>query len=307
MDNKEAASAGAARSENFTASIVPHFKREIDKSVYAVTVKRGWPVMLQWGVTDGICACPKGADCAHPGKHTHGESWIAVTYAGDELGYSEWLKFTSSIPDPNYGLRLDLSGNCVVDLDRHHDGQDGIARWTEMTVGHQVDATFTVESGGGGLQFHYECPDWLTQRADLSDGVELLTKTVTGPGSMHASGRRYRVLDPSPVVPMPGWMQDELRRRIGTQRRADDGRPVRMADGDPRLEQLRTWSEAGLSDERNRAAVALYGMLIAHGVDVYVARQFMSHWNADNATPLPQRILRDVLTSVLRMEARKSG
>lgn len=307
MDKKEAASAEAAQSEKNLASNVPQTGREIDRSVWSATVKRGWPVMLQWSVVDGICACPKGADCPHPGKHTHGESWVAVTYGGDLYGYEDWLKFTRSIPDPNYGLRLDLSGNCVIDLDRHREGQDGPAEWRQITGGHQVDATFTVESGGGGLQLHYVRPNWLTQHADVTDGVELLTKTVTGPGSMHASGRRYRVLDPSPVVPMPDWMQGELRRRISPARMQGLDRPTRMTDGDPRLEQLRTWSEAELSDERNRAAVALYGMLIAHGVDVYVARQLIGHWNNDNATPLPDRVLRDILTSVLRMEARKSG
>ncbi len=307
MDNKEATPAGVATTEKNSIDIIPRFEREIDRYVHSATVGRGWPVMLQWGVLNGTCACPKGADCPHPGKHTHGESWSAVTYSGDEMGYEDWLKFTRPILDPNYGLRLDLSGNCGIDLDRHREGQDGPAEWRQITGGHQVDATFTVESGGGGFQLFYVRPDWLTQHADVTDGVELLTKTVTGPGSMHASGRRYHVIDRSPVAEMPGWMQDELRRRIGARGPSMDGGRARMVQGDPRLEQLRTWSEAGLSDERNRAAVALYGMLIAHGVDVYVARQFMSHWNADNATPLPQRILRDVLTSVLRMEARKSG
>lgn len=282
--------------------ITPAGWRDHINRYVTAAIRHEWAVTVSHGVAhvDGVWECTCRRDCGRPGKHPYGATWDDATCTTMD----EWDKSSRRNVFPNYAIRLELCGLVATDIDHHPNGPNGVVEWRRLCDGHQMPDTFRVISGSrAGEHWLWQREEWMSKTI-LAPGVELLTKAITGPGSRHISGNTYAILDNSEPAKMPEWMSDEFKRRVEPESRIE-----RMTDGDPRLDHLRQISESGLSDGqyRNGAAARLYGYLISHRVDPYVARQMMQHWNAANIEPLEQNRLEAAMTSVLRAELRKRG
>jgi hypothetical protein len=132
-----------------------------------------------------------------------------------------WVKASTDVPDVlarMFGrgprnLAIDAGRSGLLVLDEDAPGElDRLC--TDLKV--SVPVTFTVSTGKGRHLY-------LRQPADLpfGNGVGRLAAYkidvrgrsgyVVGPGSVHATGRRYEVIEPAPVAPVPTWLSDALR------------------------------------------------------------------------------------------------
>lgn len=111
----------------------------------------------------------------------------------------------------NIGVDAGRSGLLVLDEDTPGE----VARLcAELEV--PRPATFTVSTGRGAHFYFRQSDD-----RPFGNGVGRLAAYqvdvrgrggyVVGPGSMHASGRRYEIADAAPIVPVPQWLADALR------------------------------------------------------------------------------------------------
>ena len=114
-------------------------------------------------------------------------------------------------PGANIGWVPDWDKTLVLDLDRHQKGQDGLARYKQLTGEEPRFAnTMQVQSGGGGLHLIYQRPAGqitgrvLTERFGTGHGVDVRTNGyLVGPGSVHPdSGRSYEGMI-SEMAPLP--------------------------------------------------------------------------------------------------------
>ncbi len=167
----------------------------------------------------------------------------------------------------NVGIACGPSGLVVIDLDP----PDGRARLEAL--GHDVPATFTVSTPGGGEHLYFAAIPGReirnsAGRIALHIDVRGAGGYVVGPGSV-VDGRAYRITDDRPPVPLPGWLADL----------ADPPRPavcvprilpVAAAGGYAaaalagEAENVATAARGTRNDQLNRSAFSL-GTLIAAG------------------------------------------
>lgn len=119
-------------------------------------------------------------------------------------------------PSLNYGIALAPAGVFVLDLDRHAENQDGPAELERLEGAHgPLPATLEVETGTGRHVFLRLPPDSEAKelRGALAPGIDVKHRGyVVGPGSVHPSGRRYRVANGSPesIAEAPRWLLELL-------------------------------------------------------------------------------------------------
>lgn len=114
-------------------------------------------------------------------------------------------------PGAGIGWVPDWDNVVVLDLDRHKEGQDGVARFKQLTGEEARFAdTMRVRTGGGGLHLFYRRPDGdvtgriLTERFGVGHGVDIRTNGfLVAPGSTHPdSGKLYEgAIEPISVMP----------------------------------------------------------------------------------------------------------
>ncbi len=101
------------------------------------------------------------------------------------------------------------AGIFVVDMDPRNGGE---ASFAALEGEHGAfPSTYTVMTGGDGAHLYYVYPDdgapngW---RKEIARGVDIKADGgyVVGPGSLHASGKRYAILDDVPIAPAPAWL-----------------------------------------------------------------------------------------------------
>jgi AAA domain/Bifunctional DNA primase/polymerase, N-terminal len=174
-------------------------------------VQHGYRVFPVWGVTGfGTCLCPKGKDCDNPGKHP-------ATPNGFKNATGDHKKVEVFLNNPgttNYGL-VAPEGVGIFDVD----GIEDIKKWDllQQELG-PLPATLTTVTGKG---FHYQF--------DFDGGPipshfrGLLIRQgekgyVVGPGSRHANGVFYDLLDRSQrdIAKLPQRWLDAIARETKT-------------------------------------------------------------------------------------------
>ncbi|MBA3718683.1 MAG: bifunctional DNA primase/polymerase [Nocardioidaceae bacterium] len=172
----------------------------------------------------GIGRTHDPATCEERGKHP----CVSFTKAASSDPHQIAGWFTGN--PRNVGVACGLSNLVVVDEDVLGD----FARYA-ASVGEAVPDTFTVQTGRG-QHFYFRA------RADVDLGnVEGALKTygvnirgrggyVVGPGSLHASGALYAVLDDRDPAPLPAWLVTALR----TPQSASNGSPWGTFEVGPR-------------------------------------------------------------------------
>jgi len=193
----------------------------------ALTVAgHGWPVFpLRPGAKQpalhGYDRCPRTGVCAD--RHV---GWEQRATTDQDRIHTAW----SAGQDFNVGLATGPAGLLVIDLDTAKPGDHPPAEWDQPGVrdgadvlavlaadaGQPVPAgTFTVATPSGGLHLYYLAPDGTRYRntAGTALGWKIDTRAwggyVVAPGST-VDGRAYRVIDPTPPIPLPAWLADLL-------------------------------------------------------------------------------------------------
>jgi hypothetical protein len=160
---------------------------------------------LHW-IRDARCAC--GKDCGRSaGKHPRLAGWQTKATTSETLIRTWW----GETPDANIGIATgEGSDVCILDID----GDEGRA---SLGLLPPIPRTLTVETGGGGLHRFFRYPhahgDKIANTVSkLAPSIDVRTErgNLVGPGSVHKSGRRYRVVDASPIAAMPDWLVERL-------------------------------------------------------------------------------------------------
>lgn len=180
---------------------------------------------LHWP-SDRGCSC--GRRCASPAKHPlTGSGKDDATTDVHQIG-AWWQKW----PAANIGIRP-APGTVVVDVDPRHGGAQALVA---VLAGHALPATWTANTGGGGLHAWYRVGGEL--RGELCAGVDLKAPGgyVVAPPSRHMSGRRYEWATELPIAAAPPWLAAAMRKpppppvrlarpagAVGSSSAADDG------------------------------------------------------------------------------------
>lgn len=189
----------------------------------------GFRVYPQYGIAGGHCTCVgAGGQCRarHPGKHPAVSGWQTAAATNAET-IRTWF---AEDPRRNYAV---LAGNgiAVLDIDPRNGGDATLAA-LEKDHG-ELPHTLRVRTGGGGLHYYFEARTAI-RSCVLGPGVEVKGEGsgVTGPGSLHSSGRRYEIEDSYKLLaPLPSWIYKAAKMRSAAVPPADgDGAPLALGD-----------------------------------------------------------------------------
>lgn len=181
------------------------------------------------GVTDGACNCGN-PECKALYKHPWFSNWQHTPdWSDDQL---EVMEMSGQL-DAGYGVLV--RGLLVVDVDARNGGVASYAKLVEA-IPEIAGAGLIVEtgSGGGSKHLYFKAPEGaaLMQHSEDYPGVDFKSSGfVVGPGSMHASGNRYRAVagDPSDISDAPQALIDLLR-KPEAYRAQFDGRHIDVTD-----------------------------------------------------------------------------
>jgi DNA-binding MarR family transcriptional regulator len=187
-----------------------------------IYARRGWHVMLLYGVSDAHeCTCGK-AQCGRAGKHPR----LASAHAGATTDASVIRSWMTGYPDANIGVVLGPSGLIALDAD-HHQVVDLVGE--EMQV-----ETWTQTTGRGKhYLFAYDGTGRKVTHLDRTPTDVLMGNNyiVMSP-SRHVSGVRYQASDlNAAVAPCPTWLREAVSapvsERAVAQRPSGSGRVLR--------------------------------------------------------------------------------
>lgn len=157
-----------------------------------------WTYFPLYAVTDGVCACPKGAACRDAGKHPR-ISWGSLAAGAAIKGQ----------PGEGRGIATGhRSGVFVLDVDNKPGGANGFE--TLRALG-ELPPTYTVKTPTGGAHLYFQIPPGRvikTSGGALGPGLDVRGEGgyVVGPGSKHKNGGVYEVADSSKIEPAPAWL-----------------------------------------------------------------------------------------------------
>ncbi len=166
--------------------------------------KRGWPVILTYGLKNGVCTCSDGSKCQHPGKHAiPGCSQKDATTDPDII--DKWIIKTEKLC-PNIGILTGTaSGLIVLDIDVRHDGDESL-RLIQESKG-ALPITLVAKTGGGGEHYYFKHPGNLFIRTSIgSIGPGIDVKADSGDGKL--SG--YVLAPPSVTSDVYEWRNKNL-------------------------------------------------------------------------------------------------
>jgi Bifunctional DNA primase/polymerase, N-terminal/Primase C terminal 1 (PriCT-1) len=235
--------------------------------------KLGLPVFPVWSVRQLdsrlVCACSKGTNCPHPGKHPmvpHGLTQAST----DADRISHWWR---NRPDANIGLAT--GAVVVLDIDPRHAGDRTLA---EIESKHsKLPATWRVGTGGGGEHIYFLSPP---AHAPIRNSVEHVGPGidvrgaggyVLAPPSRHISGRFYQwqCNQGAPAV-LPAWL-------------------IELIDRPTRAKSATEWralvSESVPEGRRNDTIARLAGHLLRRYVDPHVVLDLLLAWNFTRCCP----------------------
>lgn len=193
----------------------------------------GWPVVPLHTPVEGICDCPKHADCESPGKHPRTRNGLADATT-DEAKIRRWWGMW-----PHANIAVALEPADLVDI-----APDSPV-WHADFIARGLPPTPAFASGGGDGHAHYlyartdNCP---VHRLTLSGEYDILSNGyAVMPPSLHVSGREYVwTEDPATgLSEVPAWaasmLHERADRRAREERQADqedDPPPVKLYDED---------------------------------------------------------------------------
>lgn len=159
----------------------------------------GFLVFPLWWPREGGCACRRGQECRNPGKHPRISDWQDQATTDEATIRAWWRRW----PDANVGILTGARGGLVVlDFDPGDSGTDSLAviegmygplpETVQVLSGRHDEAT-----GRQGVHLYFRHPG---DDVRIPGSVRTLAPDVdvrgegglvVGPGSLHASGRRY--------------------------------------------------------------------------------------------------------------------
>lgn len=207
-----------------------------DDKTYRDLWDAGMHVFPLYGATrdehgDWRCDCGN-PDCGAPFKHPRARNWQVTPHWDEEqldnIEEAGWLK-------TGYGVLC--KGLLVIDIDSRNGGQESYARLVDA-IPEVAGAGMIVETGrgDGGKHLYFSLPDAVPMVTHLPGMPGLDAKSsgyVVGPGSLHASGGRYRIVygGPDDIEPAPQALIDLLRKP--ERHRAEyEGRSVDVSHAD---------------------------------------------------------------------------
>jgi hypothetical protein len=104
----------------------------------------------------------------------------------------------------------------VFDSDPRHGGDASLCDLIQAHGAEWVN-TLQVNTGGGGHHFFFNYPEVVELRntaGKVAPGIDTRAEGgyVVLPPSLHASGRRYRLMNETPTQPAPAWLIEALTR-----------------------------------------------------------------------------------------------
>jgi hypothetical protein len=99
-------------------------------------------------------------------------------------------------------LPLGIHGLIVIDADRHEEGKDGVAAFTELCAAHGIDlqSTLVVETPNRGFHFYFRTADsFIGSCGKVAPGIDIRSvgNYVIAPGATLPDGRVYRIVQGS--------------------------------------------------------------------------------------------------------------
>jgi hypothetical protein len=193
----------------------------------------------------------------------------------DEAVHEEWI---AKYPNANVGVCLGLQPSgwtvFVIDLDVVDGIRDGWDVFGEYALarGQVVPNTFTVRTGGGGLQLYfYGSPDVaVPNKVKVLPGVDVRGDDgqCVFPPSIHPNGTPYEVQDHLPFAEAPGWLLELVGAYPrGTERPRSGKGPDPAVDGPPIPERERNDTLFRIGSGLRAKGVSSNG-IFGHLVDV---------------------------------------
>lgn len=174
----------------------------------------GWKVFPIWSVreVDGsrMCACSRGTECDRPGKHPISDYVPnGLNDASSERGDIE--RWWGARPDASIGIVTGrTSGITVIDADATG-GKPGVVNLTALCARNGgVPATFTVNTGGGGLHLYFKYSSSLPTGSDvLGEAIDVRNDGgyVIAPPSLHVLGAYRWRHDTAELLELPTWLR----------------------------------------------------------------------------------------------------
>ncbi len=159
----------------------------------------GFLVFPLWWPREGVCACRRGRDCRNPGKHPRITNWQELATTAEAEIRAWWSRW----PQANIGILTgSRSGLIVMDFDPGDSGTDSLAMLQGL-YGELPDSVQVVSgrldevSGRHGLHLYFRHPGGEilipSSVKTLAPDIDIRGEggLVVGPGSLHATGRRY--------------------------------------------------------------------------------------------------------------------
>lgn len=165
--------------------------------IYRDFIEAGYRIFGLHAIRDGGCTC--GIEgCPATGKHPIASNWQHTPeWSEDQI---EVMEMSGQV-DTGYGV-LVAGGLLVIDVDARN---GGVASYEKLAA--DIPAiggaglVVNTGSGGGSRHLYFKAPAGvaLVQHHQDYPGIDFKsTGFVVGPGSLHASGRRYEVAIGSP-------------------------------------------------------------------------------------------------------------
>lgn len=177
----------------------------------------GHAVFPVHGMKDGKCTCGD-VNCTAPGKHPRRSNSFKEATT-NPTSINQWFKYESGL---NYGVRLGQEiGNTgkmvvVVDVDRYKVGGAETLEALER-LHNRLPETVEVLTGAGGSHYYFLTDCSLNFAGKMGTNIDLkVNGYVVGPGSLHASGRRYEMEASSDLfegqimADLPQWVIDKF-------------------------------------------------------------------------------------------------
>lgn len=162
-------------------------------------MEAGHRIFGLYGGQDGKCGCGN-PDCKAAFKHPLASNWQFTPEWSEEQTetYTELGHYRTG-----YGVLV--KGLLVVDVDARNGGVDSLVRLIQalggLDLARNAGLTVATGSGQGSMHIYYRAPEGvsLVQSHPNFKGIDFKSSGfVVGPGSMHASGNTYEILNGAP-------------------------------------------------------------------------------------------------------------
>ncbi len=254
----------------------------------------GWPVFPVRAIVDNHCDCRKPG-CGAIGKHPRVAGWQheATTDARTiERWWRQW---------PSDGIGLHASEFWVLDVDPRHGGDESLRALERQHGG--LPVTPRQLTGGGGVHYLFAPSDGIPNCCQFLQGLDARSRGgfIVATPSRHRSGREYAWdVDAHPLevplAPAPAWLLKLLRTETGARSATPPDEWVAL---------LRAGVNEGC---RDNTITRLAGHLLRRNIDPYVALELLVTWNTTRCRPpLEQHELEQIVTSLMRKEAKRRG